>query len=211
MDPHNIPFNALIVGPTNSGKTHFLVNQLCGPFCGKFDYVVLICPTFVYNKTLYGFAERDPRLYVIIYEQHQVEFLLKVASFSFEGTNALIVLDDCAASKDVKGRTGELVKLGFSARHAGISVWVLTQQLSSIAKPFRENVAAIVMFYTPSAKTIPWSQRLSCILNWQILRREPLLFICFYWHEALRAEKRKPLVKTVGNLTFMPSAFDRRF
>ena len=35
--------------------------------------------------------------------------------------------------------------------------------------------------------------------------------IFFYWHEALRAEKRKPLVATVGNLTFMPSAFDRRF
>ena len=153
MDPANIPFNALIVGPTNSGKTQFLVNQLCGGFCGKFDYVVLICPTFAYNKTLYRFAERDPRLYVIICEQHQVEFWLKVANFYFEGTNTLIVLDDCASSKDVKGRTGELVKLGFSARHAGISVWVLTQQLSSIAKPFRENVAAIVLFYTPSAKT----------------------------------------------------------
>ena len=33
----------------------------------------------------------------------------------------------------------------------------------------------------------------------------------FYWYEALRAEKRKPLVATVGNLTFMPPAFDRRF
>ena len=153
MDPAIIPFNALIVGPTSSGKTQFLVNQLCGPFCGKVDYVVLICPTFAYNKTLYRFAERDPRLYVIICGQHQVEFWLKVASFSFEGTNTLIVLDDCATSKDVKGRTGELVKLGFSARHAGISVWVLTQQLSSIAKPFRENMAAIVLFYTPSAKT----------------------------------------------------------
>ena len=153
MDPENIPFNALIVGPTNSGKTQFLVNQLCGPFCGKFDYVVLICPTFAYNKTLYRFAERDPRLYVIICEQHKVENWLKVASFYFEGANTLIVLDDCASSKDVKGRTGELVKLGFSARHAGISVWVLTQQLSSIAKPFRENVVAIVLFYTPSAKT----------------------------------------------------------
>ena len=153
MDPANIPFNALIVGPTNSGKTQFLVNQLCGPFCGKFDYVVLICPTFAYNKTLYRFAERDPRLYVIICEQHKVENWLKVASFYFEGANTLIVLDDCASSKDVKGRTGELVKLGFSARHARISVWVLTQQLSSIAKPFRENVAAIVLFYTPSAKT----------------------------------------------------------
>ena len=151
MDPGNIPFNALIVGLTNSGKTQFLVSQLCGPFCGKFDYVVLICPTFAYNNTLYRFAERDPRLYVIICEQHQVETWLKVASVSFEGT--LIVLDDCAASKNVKGRTGELVKLGFSARHSGISVWVLTQQLYSIAKPFRENVAAIVLFYTPSAKT----------------------------------------------------------
>ena len=153
MDPANIPFNALIVGPTNSGKTQFLVNQLCGPFCGRFDYVVLICPTFAYNKTLYRFAERDPRLYVIICEQHEVEKWLKIVSFYFEGDNTLIVLDDCASSKDVKGRTGELVKLGFSARHAGISVWVLAQQLSSIAKPFRENVAAIVLFYTPSAKT----------------------------------------------------------
>jgi len=153
MDPHNIPFNALIVGPTNSGKTQFFVNQLLGPFRGKFDNIVLICPTFAHNRTLSRFAERDPRFHPIICEQHQVEFFLKLARFAFEGTNTLIALDDCAASKDVKGRTGELVKLGFSAQHSGISVWVLTQQLSSIAKPFRENVAAIVLFYTPSAKT----------------------------------------------------------
>ena len=131
MDPGNIPFNALIVGPTNSGKTHFLVNQLCGPFQGKFDYIVLICPTFAHNRTLYRFAERDPCVYVIICEQHHVENWLKVACFYFEGDNTLIILDDCASSKDVKDRTGELVKLAFSARHVGISVWVLAQQLST--------------------------------------------------------------------------------
>ena len=91
MDPGNIPFNALIVGPTNSGKTQFLVNQLCRPFNGKFDYIVLICPTFAYNRTLCRFGKRDPWLYVIICEQHQVEIWLKLASFSFEGTNTLIV------------------------------------------------------------------------------------------------------------------------
>ena len=154
MDPGNIPFNALIVGPTNSGKTQFLVNQFCGPFNGKFDYIVLICPTFAYNRTLHRFGERDPRLYVIICEQHHVENWLKVTSFAFEATNTLIVLDDCAQSKDVKGRTGELVNLGFSGRHFGISVWMLTQQLSSIAKPFRENLEEIVLFYTRSAKTM---------------------------------------------------------
>ena len=51
MDPSWIPFNALIVGPMKSGKSRFVVNQLYGPFCGKFDYIVIICPTFAHNKT----------------------------------------------------------------------------------------------------------------------------------------------------------------
>ena len=34
MDPRKLPFNALIVGPTNSGKTQYLLNQLRGPFRG---------------------------------------------------------------------------------------------------------------------------------------------------------------------------------
>jgi len=52
----------------------------------------------------------------------------------------------------VKERTGELVHLAFSARHIGISVWVLTQKMTGITSSFRENVAAIVLFYTPSAR-----------------------------------------------------------
>ena len=82
-----------------------------------------------------------------------MEKWLKLVRWLFEGTNALIILDDYVASKDVKGRTGELVNLAFSARHMGISVWVLTQMMTGITASFRENVAAIVFFYTLSAKT----------------------------------------------------------
>ena len=64
-----------------------------------------------------------------------------------------MVLADCAASKDMKGRTGQLVELAFSARHFGISVRVLTQKITSITLSLLENVAAIVLFYTPSART----------------------------------------------------------
>ena len=153
MDPRKLPFNTLIVGPTNSGKTQYLVNQLRGPFNGQFDYIVLFCPTFVKNTTYNHFVDKDPYIFVIVCQQHKIESWLKLASYFFEKTNTLFVLDDCAASKDVKGRTSQLVNLGFSARHAGISVLVLTQQITSIAKPFRENVAAIVLFYTSSGKT----------------------------------------------------------
>ena len=81
-----------------------------------------------------------------------MEKWLKLVRRLSEGTNTIIILDDCAASKDVKGCKGELVNLAFSARHMGISVWVLTQKLTGIPSSFRENVALIV-FYTPSART----------------------------------------------------------
>ena len=154
MDQSKKPFNALIAGPTNSGKTKYLVDQLRGPFRGKFDYIVLTCPTFVHNKTFDGFVDNDPRIFVINCSQHGVKDFLKLASFFFEATNTLIILDECAALKDVNGRTNQLAYLRFSARHSGISVWVSAQQITSIAKPFRENVAAIVLFYTPSNKTM---------------------------------------------------------
>ena len=116
MNPDNIPFNALIVGATNCGKTSFLVKILTHEFLGAFDYIFLVCPTYIHNKTYDGFAENDGDFFVIIPEQDKINDFLKLISFAFEGTNTLIILDDCAASKDVKKKTNELVNLAFSAR-----------------------------------------------------------------------------------------------
>lgn len=132
MDPAKIPFNAPIAGPTNSGKTKYLVDQLRGPFRGKFDYIVLICPRLLSTT-----------------RQNEVDAWLFFSSVFFEGTNTLLILDDCAASKDVKGRFNHLVKLTFSARHIGISVWVLTQQFTSNSKPFRKKTLRQSFFFTP--------------------------------------------------------------
>ena len=106
----DIPFNALIVGPTNSGKSKFVVDQLYGPFRHRFDYIVLICATFAHNKTNHRTGKNDPRMFVIICAQHEVESWLKLVSLLFEGTNTCLIFHDCAASKDVKGRTGQFVE-----------------------------------------------------------------------------------------------------
>ena len=100
MNPDNIPFNALIVGATNCGKTSFLVKILTHEFLEAFDYIFLVCPTYIHNKTYDGFAENDSGFFVIIPEQDQINDFLKLISFAFEGTNTLIILDDCAASKN---------------------------------------------------------------------------------------------------------------
>ena len=110
-----------------------------GPFRGKFDHIVLVCPTFAFNKTYLRIGEKDPRMSILISEQHEEEMWLKLVSWLFQGTNTLLVLDDCAASKNVKGRTGQLVSLRFSAQHIGLSVWVLTHKYTTIPASFREK------------------------------------------------------------------------
>ena len=64
--------------------------------------MVLICPTFAHNKTYDGFVDHYSHIFAIDCPQEEVELSLKLSSHFFQGTNALIVLDDCAASKDMK-------------------------------------------------------------------------------------------------------------
>lgn len=78
--------------------------------------------------------------------------MLSAVTTIFKGTTTLIVVDDCASSQAVKSRVSELIRLAVSARHYGLSVIVLTQQLSSVAKPFRENISRLVTFSNPSKK-----------------------------------------------------------
>lgn len=66
--------------------------------------------------------DHDSHIFVIEYPQDEFELWLQLSGYFFQVTNTLIVLDNCAASKDVKGRTSQLVSLGFSARHTGICV-----------------------------------------------------------------------------------------
>ena len=74
-------------------------------------------PTYIHNKTYENFAENDRDFYVLTPKQNEIDEYLKFISYIFEGTNSLIILDDCASSRDVKQRSNELVNLAFSARH----------------------------------------------------------------------------------------------
>ena len=146
------PFNLIITGPTCSGKTEYMLRLLETHYKDKFDYIILVCPTF-HNNTAYDkhYIYNDKDIIIIVPNLHQIDATLRLIHVT-EYKNTLIILDDCASSRDMKSRTDELTKLGFSARHDGLSVWVLTQQYSSIAKPFRENIGMLILFYTPSKK-----------------------------------------------------------
>ena len=80
---------------------------------------------------------KDPDVFAIACDHDKVENTLQEIVKFAKNTNSLVILDDCAASQSVKNRTSELVKLAFHGRHIGLSTIVITQQLTSIAKPYR--------------------------------------------------------------------------
>ena len=140
---------------TACGKTHYLLEMLEKEYKNHFDYIFIVCPTFKRNRTYRNWKYiNDPDIFVLNCKHHMVENTLQtiidliVDEDEDEATtNSLIILDDCAQSKDVKNRTSEIVNLAFSGRHDGISTIIITQQLTSIAKPYRDNISKLVTFY----------------------------------------------------------------
>ena len=142
-------FHMIIAGMTACGKTHYLLKMLEEEYKNHFDHIFIVCPTFEDNKTYQNWEYlKDPDVFAIACDHDKVEGVLRDIVKFAKNTNSLVILDDCAASKDVKNKTSELVKLAFSGRHIGLSTIVITQQLTSIAKPYRMNVSKLVTFYS---------------------------------------------------------------
>ena len=108
---------------TACGKTHYLLKMLEEEYKNHFDYIFIVCPTLNDNKRYQNWEYlKDPDVFAIPCDHHKVEEILKKIKDFAKNTNSLILLDDCAASKDVKNRTSELVDLAFSGRHIGLTV-----------------------------------------------------------------------------------------
>ena len=151
------PFHMIIVGMTACGKTHYLLNMLKEDYKNKFDYIYIVCPTIKYNRTYQNWEYlNDPDVFAIDCEHDEIESTLETIGTITENDfdiddedQILVILDDCAASKASKKQTSALVKLAFSGRHIHISTIVITQQLTSVAKSYRENLSKFVTFYNP--------------------------------------------------------------
>ena len=92
------PLKMIIVGETGCGKTHYLLKMLENDYKGHFEYIFLICPTYLWNKTYqeWGYKD-DKKLFPIPCSQDQVEKFLEYVTGVFGGTNSLIILDDVLA------------------------------------------------------------------------------------------------------------------
>ena len=137
----------LICGHTNIGKTFFLLRLLEKEFKNYYSHIYIVCPTFYRNRTYVEWkCLIDPKLYPIDCATDQMEEFLAAVRGESVDSNTLIVIDDMACSREIKKQSSELTELTFGGRHEGLSVILLTQQYTSIAKAIREQLEWVVTF-----------------------------------------------------------------
>lgn len=147
----DVPFNMLISGMTDCGKTYYVLDLLEQDFLKTFDYIVIFCPSIEMNKTYQHrkWVDNDPYIYVYPPDKTKMDLnsALEDAMNVFRDSDAqtLFLIDDCANLWESKNKCTKLTELGFSGRHYGISVWLITQKYNAVCKDFRENCKHMII------------------------------------------------------------------
>jgi len=145
----------IISGITNCGKTKNVPDLIEFEYKCVYNYVVIICPTYMWNKTYHRrWIYEDDNVMMIDPSSSSLDKCVKCLTDIFNGTNSLFVIDDSANLEDVKKKATSLTDLAISTIHYGISVWVICQKYNSIVKDFRENIRMFILFFSKDKKSM---------------------------------------------------------
>jgi len=132
---HNIsvlPFRMIVVAPSGSGKTNFILNMLQKFSAGKGTFNTITIITKNKQEPLYEWLEDKTKKTVKILEG--IENIPKLDSFNKQDQH-IVIFDDLVLEKDQK----KMNEFYIRGRKKGISVCYLSQSFFKIPKVIRTN------------------------------------------------------------------------
>ena len=155
----NHAHSAIICGATGSGKTEFVLDLLQKEYRNFFKYIIIICPTWRYNKAYLTrkWLFNDPDHIFLVNPNEllpksddPLNDTLKVFFENYgklDENHVLFLIDDCSSQKGMTKKKRMLSELAFSGRHLNCSLWILTQKYNSVLTDVREQIKFLVLFY----------------------------------------------------------------
>ena len=143
-DPHTTIFT----GPTGCGKTHLVLDLIEKEYSKHFDYIIIICPTFRWNKTYHSrdWIKIDDKVWLIEPKDKLYQWIEKFPQL-LARSETLLIIDDIITDEGLDKRRQSLLELTISGRHRDHYLWLLTQSYSAIPKNLRRQAKAIFVWY----------------------------------------------------------------
>ena len=138
------PHTALFVAPTGVGKTHLALSLLETEYRNHFDFIVISCPTLMYNSTYKNrsWVWNDPDV-IPIEPGNQLYYLIEKISNLLAGDKTLFFIDDIIANETLDKHCQSLLELVILGRHRGHFLWLLTQLYTAIPNNIRRQANAL--------------------------------------------------------------------
>ena len=103
MNPPKFPHTAMFVGVTACGKTEYLLKLLETEYKDHFEFIVIMCPTILDNKTYLSrkWILNDKNVLIVCDVEGKLNEWIKLFKNTLEGYQTLFVIDDCSAEGEI--------------------------------------------------------------------------------------------------------------
>ena len=150
MNLLKFPHSAMFVGIMACGKTEFLLQLLETIDKNHFEFIVILCPTILNNKTYLPrkWILDDKNVFIVCDVEGRLNEWIKLFKSMLKDHQTLFIIDDCSAESEINKKRGALSELAFSGRDRNHCLWVLTQKYNSVSKDVREQIKWLCLFFT---------------------------------------------------------------
>ena len=150
MNLPKFPHSAIVVGAMNVGMTEYLFRMLETIYKNHFEFIVIMCPTILDNKTYLSkkWILDYKNVFIVCDVEGKLNEWLKLFKNTLKGCQTLFLIDDCSAEGEINKKRDALSELAFSGRHRNHSLWVLKQKYNSVSKDVREQINWLCLFFT---------------------------------------------------------------
>ena len=103
MNFPKFPHVAMYVGATACGKTEYLLKLLETKYRDHFEYIVILCPTILDNKTYLSrkWIFDDNNVFLVCDVKGKINTWIRLFTNTFKGYKTLFIVDDCSAESEI--------------------------------------------------------------------------------------------------------------
>ena len=113
MNLPKFPHSAMFIGVMACGKTEFLLRLLETVYENHFEFIVILCPTILDNKTYLSrkWILDDNNIFIVCDMDGKLNEWIKLFKNALKGYQTLFIIDDCSAEGE-RNKKNEMLYQG---------------------------------------------------------------------------------------------------